>query len=84
MKGGVMPNKLVRLKRKHQGEIIEEICELVGEDAKFKTLDGTQVQIPIADIFAKENWVIFEDYEGIFMLKPENIISIEILGDNNG
>ena len=74
-----MPNKLIRLKRKHKGEIIEEICELVSEDAKFQTYDGIQLQIPIGDIFAKENWVIFEDYEGIFMLKPENIVSIEVL-----
>jgi hypothetical protein len=72
-----MPNKLVRVKWKYGNELFEEIVELVSDDAKVKTLDGRDVNFQILDILQKENYVLFEDYEGIFGLKPECIISID-------
>jgi len=72
-----MPNKLVRVKWKYDGEVFEEIVELLSNDAQVKTLDGHDVTFPILDILQKENYVLFEDYDGIFGLRPECIISID-------
>lgn len=72
-------NKLVRLTWRNGEKVNVEYCELVSEDSEFYTLAGQKIDSSLADKFAKENWVIFEDYQGIFCLKPEQIVSIEVI-----
>lgn len=72
-------SKLVRLTWRNGQKVIIEYVELLSEDAEFYTLTGQKVDMPIMDIFAKQDYVMFEDYQGIFGLKPEQIVAIEVL-----
>jgi hypothetical protein len=61
-----------------RGKIIED-CDLLSEYDKIYLEDGTPVPLTI-DMLASSNWVVFEDEEGLFCLRPEQVVSIEVLG----
>lgn len=71
--------QLVRLTWRDGKKVKTEYVELLDEDSQFYTFEGQKIDIPLMDIFAKEDYVMFEDYDGIFGLKPSQIVSIEVL-----
>lgn len=70
-------NQMVRLTwRNTKNEVIVEFCELVHENADIYA-GKVKITGDLINRLAKMNYVLFEDYEGVFGLKPEQIISIE-------
>lgn len=63
-------------KNKDGEEVVEE-CQLVSEYDVIYTLDGEPVVADVLDILGDAGFVVFEDEDGMFMLKPEQIVLIE-------
>lgn len=72
-----MGSQLVKLTWRDKKKVKVEVCELLDPEATFYTFEGEEILTDLSNIFAKEGYVMFEDYEGVFGLKPEQIISIE-------
>lgn len=59
-------------------EPIVEECELVHEDASIFTADGLLIENGM-EMLIQDGRVIFEDAQGIFGLRPKQVIKIEKL-----
>lgn len=79
--GGVV--KKVRVTwRGDCGETYIDECLLIEEDDAIYAVGPGGIDIPTFNLFdklAKEGRVVFEDEEGIFCLKTEDVISVEVL-----
>lgn len=64
-----------------EGLEIKEECFLLDEDSPlyFDGANGPVCVNGLGDVFAQEGMVLFEDDEGLFMLRPDQILNIEVI-----
>jgi hypothetical protein len=73
-----MSQRIVLTWKSDDGAINIETCNLVSEDNDVFTFEGSQVE-GIMDFIMKQEFVAFEDDQGLFGLYPHQIIDIEII-----
>lgn len=61
------------------GKITKETCRLAAYDAKLYSHDGEELPDSFSEEFLKAGFVMFEDDEGMFMLKADQIKEIKQL-----
>lgn len=58
---------------------VSEHVMLVDESHEVFLTTGQKLDFTVGDILNKSDYVMFEDEEGLFGMKPEHIISVEPL-----
>jgi hypothetical protein len=73
--------KRVELTWTYNGYVMTEKCTLCHYDAPLYTFDGELVPKDVYEDIMKQGFVMFEDDEGLFCLRAEQIVKMRILKD---
>lgn len=61
------------------GRLVKEKCMLVPYDADLYSVDGEKMPEEVSEQIKKDGFVLFEDKDGIFCLRTDQIKNIEFV-----